>query len=147
MPASLTLLFAAVYLLLCNWFHIKSFLIALRHPKRRIHFIRDPWITQTLLRKTGVTIDQITIFETPKLFAMMPSTPPFETKMIISRGMYESFNENELEWVILHEAGHYVMWHVVKLAMVQLVLLVIGVYALIVSQSILIGAGLLAVLV
>ncbi len=132
------LAFAIVYLLTCNWSQIKSFLFALTRPKERISHIYNDWITKTLFKKTGVKLETITIFELKKIFGMMPSTPPFKPSMILSREMYETFNRDELEWVILHEAGHYVLLHGIKLACIQITSLMIGIYILQITHSVIV---------
>ncbi len=120
------LLFICLYLLLCNWFQLKSFALAFS-KKQGVSTISDAWISKTLLSKTGIKLDKITIFESQKLFGMMPSSLPFSPKIILSRSMYESFSKSELEWVILHEAGHYILSHGIKLGAAQLLSIIIGV--------------------
>lgn len=131
--------FVAIYLVSCNWFQLKSFIAAFLRTKKGVSFIQDRWITQTILKKTGVNIETITIFESEKMFGMMPITFPFKPNMILSREMYEGFTKDELEWVILHEAGHYILWHGIKLGVVQLCLLISGIYILNATNSISIG--------
>jgi Zn-dependent protease with chaperone function len=48
--------------------------------------------------------------------------------MVLSKKIYESFNKDELEWVLLHEAAHCIMWHVLKCAVVQAVMLFTGIF-------------------
>lgn len=55
---------------------------------------------------------------------------PFWPKMILSEGLYKSFNRDELEWVILHEAGHCVLWHNLQAFFIQIGILSIGIYTI-----------------
>lgn len=126
----LIVIFATCFLLLCNWFQITSFVYALSHPKKRVSYVHDAWMTKTILGKTGINITEFTFFETKKLFGMMPSTFPLKPKMILSRGIYEAFNKDELEWVLLHEIGHYTLMHGIKLGIAQFSLLFFGLYTI-----------------
>lgn len=98
---------------------------ALLRPKKRITIIRDRRIRDLVQKKAKLTLKRIIIFESEKLFGMMPGLP-FLPEMILSRGIYEKFTWSELEWVILHEAGHCVMWHNAKCALVQGIILIVG---------------------
>lgn len=121
-----SLLFTLIYFTFVNWFQLKSFLKAFTNPKKRITHIEDRWITTTLKKKTGLTLKRITIFETDALFALMPATP-IRPSMILSRGLYETFERDELEWIILHEAAHCVKWHTIKMTWAQIIILVCGI--------------------
>ena len=53
---------------------------------------------------------------------------PFWPKIILSEGLYKSFNRDELEWVILHEAGHCVLWHNLQAFLIQVFILLFTLY-------------------
>jgi len=55
---------------------------------------------------------------------------PTLPQLILSRGVYDSFTKDELEYVVLHEAGHYKLWHSVKELVVGIMFFLIGVYIL-----------------
>ena len=61
------------------------------------------------------------------MYGMMAGLP-FWPKMILSEGLYKSFNKDELEWVILHEAGHCVLWHNLQAFFIQIGILFFGIY-------------------
>lgn len=46
--------------------------------------------------------------------------------MILSQALYKTFNVDEIEYVVLHETGHYVFAHSAKLAVLFLSLLSIA---------------------
>lgn len=123
------LLFALIFLYITNWFQIHAFVIAFLQPRKRITMIKDEWIFKLVKQKTGLTLKRIIIFETNKLFGMMPSIP-LKPELILSRGLYESFNKDEMEWVILHEAGHCVLWHTIKALVIELCFLFLGIFAI-----------------
>lgn len=122
---SVILFFTVIFLFICNLFQIKTFLSALLHAKQKITIIRDTWISGVIKKKTGIILKRIIIFEDKKPYGMMPGIP-LKPEMILSRGLYQKFNKDELEWVILHEVGHCVLWHVVKIGVIQLIFLIIG---------------------
>ncbi len=122
------LLFTLGYLFICNYFQILTFLHALSKPKH-IEFISDPQISDIIQKKTGLKIKRITIFESKTFFGMMPAIP-WKPEMILSSALYQKLNKDELEWVVLHEAAHCKFWHVVKSALTQFILLILGVFIL-----------------
>lgn len=55
---------------------------------------------------------------------------PTKPQLIFSRGLYDSFSPDEMEYVALHEAGHYTLWHGVIELIAGITLLVIGILIL-----------------
>lgn len=123
-----SIVFALTYIVICNWFQLISFVTAIAKPKR-IRFISDVEISNIIYKKTGLTLSRITIFESNSMFGMMPAIP-WKPEMILSSSLYSTLNRDELEWVILHEAAHCLLWHTVKSALVQLLMLSIGVFVI-----------------
>lgn len=122
-------LFILTYLLICNWFQLYSFLSIIVGPKYKTSSIDDKWIKSTVKKKTGLSLLDITIFHDRKMYGMMAGLP-FWPKMILSEGLYKSFNKDELEWVILHEAGHCVLWHNLQAFLLQIGILSFGIYTI-----------------
>ena len=123
-------LFILVYLLLCNWFQLYSFLSIFIGPKYRTSSVDDKWIKAVVKKKTGLSLLDITLFNDQKVYGFMAGLP-FWPKMILSKGLYTSFNKDELEWVILHEAGHCVLWHNLQAFIIQVGILFFGIYTVI----------------
>jgi Zn-dependent protease with chaperone function len=119
------ILFTVFFLYLCNQYQIRMFFDAYKNPKS-IQIIEDREITNYIKKKTLLVIDRITIFNSEKLFGMMPGTP-FNPSLILSKGLYEKLNKGELKWVLLHEAAHCIKWHVVQAGIIQIVGLCIGI--------------------
>lgn len=46
--------------------------------------------------------------------------------LILSKNLYENFNQGELEYVLLHEVGHYVLAHGIQEAIVFFMLFIVG---------------------
>lgn len=123
------LLFVFFYLVICNWFQLRSFLSIIAGPKYKTSFIDDKWIKSIVKKKTGLSLLNIIIFHDKKLYGMMVGLP-FWPKMILSEGLYKSLNKDELEWVILHEAGHCVLWHNLQAFFIQIGILSFGIYTM-----------------
>ena len=121
--------FATIFLFLCNWFQVYSFLSVVIGPKYKTSSVNDKWIKKIVKKKTGLSLLDITIFHDQKLYGMMAGLP-FWPKMILSEGLYKSFNKDELEWVILHEAGHCVLWHNLGAFVIQISILLLGFYTI-----------------
>ena len=73
-----------------------------------------------------MVIKDITIFHDQRPYAMMAGIYPFP-KLIISEKMYKIFDKDEMEWVILHEAGHHLLWHNLKAVIIEGIMLTLGI--------------------
>lgn len=122
-------MFILIFIILCNWFQLRSFLSIIIGPRYKTSSIDDKWIKSIVKKKTGLSLLDIIIFHDQKLYGMMVGLP-FWSKMILSEGLYRSFNKDELEWVILHEAGHCVLWHNLQAFFIQIGILSIGIYTI-----------------
>lgn len=121
------ILFVTLFLIIVNWFQIRSFSGLLIGPKTKTSLIKDDWIIKTVKKKTGLLLLDITLFHDKKMYGMMAGLP-FWPKMILSTELYKSFNKNELEWVILHEAAHCIFWHNLQSFLIELLTLTLGIY-------------------
>ena len=124
-----SIIFSLTFLTICNWFQLLSFLSVVIGPKYKISSVDDRWIKSTVKKKTGLSLLDITIFHEKRMYGMMAGLP-FWPKMILSEGLYKSFNKDELEWVILHEAGHCVLWHNLQAFLTQVFMLFFGIYTI-----------------
>jgi Zn-dependent protease with chaperone function len=73
-----------------------------------------------------VGVGTVKISETDKPFGMMMMGVPGNPQLLLSRSVYETFSSDEMEYVLLHEAGHYALHHSVKELLAGIILLVIG---------------------
>lgn len=87
--------------------------------------IVDNEVSRLIHDKTGVSVKTVKISETDTPFAMMVGVPG-NPQLIISRMLYETFNPDELDYVLMHEVGHYALRHSVKELIAGIILLVIG---------------------
>lgn len=119
------LIFSTVFIYIPLWVQIILFLSSFNRDKTPVTTIHNTKISNLILKKTGLNIRSIKIFESPKLFGMMIGIPN-KPQLVLSRGLYGNFSNNETEYVVLHEAGHYKLWHGAKEFIAGVVLLGIG---------------------
>lgn len=137
--------FTITFLFISNWFQIYSFIGLIIGPKIKTSLINDKWIKKIVKKKTGLDLLDITIFHEKRMYGMMAGLP-FWPKMILTEGLYENFNKDELEWVVLHEAGHCILWHNLQALLIQLLILGLGIYAMIYFKLNLISSLLFSIL-
>ncbi len=131
-----SILFSVIFLTICNWFQIQHFLKLIIGPKIKTKILKDDWINSVVKKKTGLNLKDITLFKDQKMYGMMTGLGPWVMpRMILSEGLYKNLNKDELEWVILHEAGHCVLLHNLQSMIIELVFLSTGLY-LITRQNI-----------
>lgn len=127
------IIFVLLFLVTANWFQLMSFLSLFIGSKIKTSSIKDKWIQNIVKKKTGLTLPDIILFHDKKMYGMMVGLP-FWPKMILSTGLYNSFNKDELEWVILHEAGHCILWHNLEAFIIELVALLLGIYLIKITE-------------
>ncbi len=126
-------LFVGIFIYLASITQINAFVSQIwRRPKRRE--LKDEKFLRWVREITGLDIKSIWIFEMDKPLGMMPGVS-WWPKMILSSRLYETFNKHEMEYVILHEAGHCLRWHMVKMGGVFLLMLVSGLSLVSLTQS------------
>ncbi len=119
-------LFILIFLVATNYFQLVTFASLIVGPKIKTSIIIDKWILNTIKVKTGLVLRNLTIFHDQRPYAMMGGIYPFPM-LIISEKMHKAFNRDELEWVILHEAGHHLLWHNLKAIVIEIGMIVIGI--------------------
>lgn len=122
-------LFAAILGYIPLWMQIGLFLSSLSKAKKPIAVIRDEKIHQLLFAKTNVNIKHTKISESYLPFGMMIGIP-WRPQLILSKVLYKKFSPSEIEYVILHEAGHYVLAHSIKELLAGTSLFICGVFLL-----------------
>ncbi|MDO8609901.1 MAG: M48 family metalloprotease [bacterium] len=122
------IIYLLFYITICNLFQIKYLLSNLINPKKKLVDIKENSLIKKINNKTGLKIIIKIMCEEEKMIGFMVSSPPFKPMMIFSKKLYENFNSDELEWVMLHESAHYLMWHNLKFALVQIIYLIISLW-------------------
>lgn len=119
------LTFSFIFLYVSQWMQINLFLSSLGKGKKPVTFVKDTSIPKLLAEKVGVKIEKIKISESNLFFGAMIGIPG-RPQLFLSRKLYEDFNKDELEYVILHEAGHCKLNHSVKELVTGILFFVIG---------------------
>lgn len=117
--------FTVLFLYITNWNRVRLIFRGLLKPRNSFSNFTDKKFIDRVNKKTGLKFD-IKIQESDWIFGYMPSIP-IKPVMVISSGAREHLTSDELEWIVLHEAGHCVLYHVVKTILVGLLILILGI--------------------
>ncbi len=123
------LLFSLINLYIFFWTIINLSLSSLGSKSAHVTIVEDDNITSFVAQKCYLVIKKIKIAESLKLFGMMIGIPGFP-QLILSRKLYETFDKDELEYVLLHESGHYILKHGIKDFFWVISLNLIGIFVL-----------------
>jgi hypothetical protein len=124
-----TLIFSFTFLLIVNKHLLKSFFEGFIKGKTRSEDLNDQKLLDFIKNKSGLSLKKIKLLDTQTTWGMMAGLP-FMPYMIISQDAYKSFSKDEMQWLLLHEAGHYALWHNLQLMVMQLSFIAIGVLLL-----------------
>lgn len=119
------LLLTVVFLGIANWLSFYYLFLQLVKPRQKLIPIDNKELIGRIKKKTGLKIG-IKIMEINKMIGFMVSSHPFPPIMVFSKKLFNSFNKDEKEWVVLHESAHYLMWHMLKFAFSQIAILLLG---------------------
>lgn len=120
------LIFTFFFLSITFWIQIWLFLSTLGHKKKTFQAITNTKLLTLIKERTTYSLDKIYLTPTHKLFGMMTGFQ--KPKLILSKAVYEQFNSDELEYVLLHEMGHFLLHHIIKEVIVGLLFLTIGIF-------------------
>ena len=116
-------------LITSQWVPIRNNILSVFGQKTPYTVEKNKAISRTIKEKTGVKIETFKIIEDHKPHGAMIGIPG-KPQLLLSRDLYSSFNKSELEYVLLHEAGHYILKHGIKIALVITILFLSGLYIL-----------------
>lgn len=119
------LLFGLILLYVNQWRQIHVLVSSFTSQKAPITIIQDRKLQDLIFQKTDMVINSVKIAESHKLFGMMIGIPRYP-QLILSRGLYQNFTPEELEYVLLHEAGHYQLGHGLKELVIGVSLFILG---------------------
>lgn len=122
-------LFFLIFIYTFSWIPINLFLSSLKKEKNPITIINNQEIEDLIFGKTNINLQTIKISETTQPFGIMIGIPT-KPQLILSRELYNSFDRDELEYVILHEIGHYKLRHTIIELIAVTLLLIIGILIL-----------------
>jgi len=117
------------YFSLCNWIQIWYLLGNIIKPKKNKFIIfENKELLRKMKEKTKLPLSIKIMDEKNKMIGFMVSSPPFKPLMLFSEKLHKAFTDDEMQWVILHESGHYLMWHNLKFALSQILIFLVVVY-------------------
>lgn len=137
-------LFVLTFFLITNRHWVRSFIEGFTNGKANAKDIKDQAILDLIKNKTGLKMSKIKLLDTTKVWAMMAGFPTMPY-MVISKDAYENFTKDELQWLLLHEAGHYVLWHNVKMIILHLIFIAIG-FLILIELSLFINTTILSLI-
>jgi hypothetical protein len=118
-------IFLFLVTLITQW--IKIYLLYLCWGKKdNRKNISDPLILDFIFQKTGLKLTSIKLVPCHKPFGAMADRYLFWPLMMLSTNLYDTFNKSELEYIVLHEAGHYKLRHLMKLRLILLFWFITG---------------------
>ena len=122
----------------------------MRTQKMTTKKVTDKRILDIIKNKTGVQLPYFLLFDDPFTLGMMAGIPG-KPQMFLSQRTYtgDYSQKDEQEWVLMHEAGHYVLGHSVKEGIYELIFLIVGIAILLTVHNIvfqLIASVILAVI-
>ena len=133
-----SVIFVLLFFFIVNRNWIRSFFEGFVNQESKPEDLKDQKILELVKSKTGLKLNKIKLLDTKTTWAMMAGLPAMPY-MIISKDAYENFSKDEMEWLLLHEAGHYALWHNAKMILHQLLFIAIGVWTLSVFNELLVA--------
>lgn len=121
--------FASIFLVITHWLQAKLLISSLGKEKSPVTFVENQHIQDLVEEHTGYKITNIKIVEADHPYGMMIGLPG-KPQLILSRGLFDNFEPNSLEYVVLHESAHYRFHHSIKQLLVLIVCLVVGIVLL-----------------
>src|SRR3989338_10777911 len=119
------IIFGLVLVYTALWSQVNLFLSSLGQKKSFVTVVQNDDLRKLIRNKTGIDIESIKILESDKPFGMMVGIPT-KPQLILSRKLYDTFTPGEMEYVVMHEAGHYKLWHTVTELAAGITLFVVG---------------------
>ena len=92
---------------------IKTFVFKPLIAKQKMKVAQDKWITNLVNKTSEVKLQKFLLVGSRELFGGMSGLPG-KPLLSLSKTLYKTFTQKELEYVILHELGHYINIHPLK---------------------------------
>ena len=121
------IIFLIVFSYIANWGRVKLLIQGIGKEKKVFLPFKNKSFLDKVNKKVRVNF-QIKVQNSPLIYGYSPSVP-LKPLFVVSSGAIRYLKENELEWLVLHEMGHCIMWHLVKEVFVYMILLLLGSFA------------------
>jgi len=107
------LFFFLLLFLVMQWTVISLYFTSFGQKQELLKKVDKFPLQSLILQKTGVKINSLHIINSNRPYGAMIGVPgaPY---LMLSKYLYEKFNTPEMEYVLLHETGHYVLKHSAK---------------------------------
>jgi Zn-dependent protease with chaperone function len=128
------IIFVLIFLGVVNRSQIKSIFEGFVKERSKSEDLRDFQLLNFIKEKAGLKIRKIKLLDTKATWGMMAGLP-WMPYMILSRDAYENFSKDEMQWLLLHEAGHYKFWHSSKMFFLQLACIFLGFFLLLQTNN------------
>jgi Zn-dependent protease with chaperone function len=116
-----------VFLIFCViTFHRQAKAALSKKQRGKRERISDKKVERIAKEKCGIELKSFYLVRSEKPYGMMAGIPG-KPIMILSNEVYEEFNDDEKEYVVLHELGHYALWHSTKEGFFGIFLLLAGI--------------------
>ena len=119
------IIFVTIFIYFSNWKRFKFLPKVLLNPKRNLKQYHNNKLVDNLSKKLGVKFE-IKVQKSQIINGYMPGIPK-KPVMILTQGAIDKLTPQELEWMILHEAGHCLKWHTLKNTIAWMIFLLLGV--------------------
>jgi len=107
------LLFFIVFAYVSQWMVINLYLSSIGQKQQILTTVSQSPLIDLIGSKTGISLKSFQIVASDKLYGLMIGIPgrPY---MVLSSSLDQKFTDSEKEYVVLHEIGHYVLYHSIK---------------------------------
>ena len=119
------LTFITIFTYISNWKRFQFLPKAILNPKKNLKPYQNDELVHNLSHKLGIKFE-IKIQNSSVINGYMPGIPT-KPIMILTQGAVDKLSPQELEWVILHEAGHCLNWHTLKNGLAWIIFLFFGI--------------------
>lgn len=121
------LLFLLAFIAVADWAQVWLFIMTLLRPTVKKTKIKDKALLNFIKNKAGFEIKQIVKIESNKMYGGMSGIPG-RPIMMLSSELLKTLSKDELEYVLLHESGHFKYYHPVIIVCAQVFSIAVGLY-------------------
>jgi STE24 endopeptidase len=117
--------FILIFTYITNWKRLQLLPQAILNYKKVIRNYPEDAFTKKIAEKINLDFE-IKVQKTSIINGYMPGLP-IKPVMVLTQGAIDKLTKEELEWVILHEAGHCINWHTPKDLILWIIFLTLGI--------------------
>src|SRR5260221_1372957 len=123
-------LFILLFLFIVNRHGVNLIFDKFRNKRTNPKKVMDEHILNFIYKKTRLKLSYFWLYDSSRSSYAVIAGIPGWPQVFISLNAYKNFTRDELEWLLLHEIGHYKLWHSIREAVQQLLFIVLGVFIL-----------------